>query len=312
MISVVIPTHQPDPAVLRRTLSGLRQQSHPAADWELVVIDNASTPPVSETFDPVRGPAATRIIREEQLGLTAARLRGFRESRSDLIILVDDDNVLAPDYLATAARFAAVHPEVGVWGGRSLPEYATTPPRWFAALGISLGCRDLGDSVLIEPPPTGGKLTGYPAMSPIGAGMVLRRAVADEYRAALTERAGGAAITDRRGGSLSSGGDCDIVLTALGRGWAVAYDPALRLEHLIPAARLSFRYLSRMAYDSNKSWVQLLALHGISPWPRIDPRTVPLRQARAFFRLQAWRGRPAYIRWRGACGTFAGQASLKP
>ena len=42
----------------------------------------------------------------ERLGLTPARLRGIRESRGELLVFVDDDNVLERDYLEVALALA--------------------------------------------------------------------------------------------------------------------------------------------------------------------------------------------------------------
>lgn len=309
-VSVVIPSHNPDPERLGQVLAALQAQSLPVTDWELLVIDNASpNPDVFAGLNLAWHPRA-RVHHEAELGLTAARLAGIRASAGDLIVFVDDDNLLAPDYLAVAVQFVIEHPEVGAAGGRSLPVYAVQPPAWFDELGIPLGCRDLGPELLIEAPPPDRRIRRYPAAAPIGAGLVLRRAVATEYAETLAAVTPGDAITDRRGGRLSSGGDCEIVLVALKAGWAVAYVPGLRLSHLIPASRLQPEYLARLARESNASWVQLLERYALNPWKAIPAWTVPLRRARAYLRCRAWQGPAQRIRWQGACGRFEGQAAL--
>ena len=45
-----------------------------------------------------------RIVREEKLGLTHARVRGFQEAKGEIVVMVDDDNVLKPDYLERAVE----------------------------------------------------------------------------------------------------------------------------------------------------------------------------------------------------------------
>jgi GT2 family glycosyltransferase len=59
--------------------------------------------------------------------------------------MVDDDNVLAPDYLETAVRSAEDRPELGAFGGKCLPEFEHEPPEWLAARGKGLGLRDRGE-----------------------------------------------------------------------------------------------------------------------------------------------------------------------
>jgi hypothetical protein len=114
----------------------------------------------------------------------------------------------------------------------------------------------------------------------------------------------------RTGPSLSSGEDNHLVLSVAKSGYSVGYFPELVMTHLIPETRLRADYLGQLNYGIAKSWVQLLALHEMCPWNAVQPWTVPLRKLRAFFRYRAWAGAPEYIRWRGACGHFAGRSLI--
>ena len=146
-----------------------------------------------------------RIVREEELGLTFARLRGFAEAKGDLIVMVDDDNVLAPDYLETAIKIVREHPMLGAFGGKCLPEFEVEPEGWVASVTSGLGLRDRGDRQEFFPEAAvaeGGKvgrLEGwkvkravreFPDCAPIGAGMVLRREAARAYAERLCRRSG--------------------------------------------------------------------------------------------------------------------------
>lgn len=299
LLSVIIPTHNPDAPRLRCTLAGLRAQSLPADQWELIIVDNASAPAVSLPILSSIAPANTRLVREAEPGLTHARRRGFAEACGEFLVLVDDDNVLAPNYLAQVAALFAIHPSVGALGGRSIPEFERKPPTWWQPEFDGLiACRDLGSEPLFS-----SGTREYPACAPIGAGMALRRAAA---RAWLADPTAGS-LPDRRGGELTSGGDNDIILTVLAAGWAVAYFPALTLTHLIPAGRVEAAYLARLNRGIAKSWMQVLRKHGVNPWPPVAAWTVPLRQGKAWFSHRAWSGPAAFIRWQGACGHFEGR-----
>ena len=92
-----------------------------------------------------------RVVREDKLGLTFARLRGFAEAKGELIVMVDDDNVLAPDYLKTAVRIAEKHPMLGAFGGKCLPEFEVEPPEWLKGITSGLGLRDLGEEPVVYP-----------------------------------------------------------------------------------------------------------------------------------------------------------------
>lgn len=304
-VTVLLLTHNPHPERLRRTLASLRHQTLPVRHWEAIVVDNASSPPLHREILPKESPAALRVVVEPRLGLSHARRRGIVEARGKLIVMVDDDNVLDPGYLEQAVRLATAHPRTGAFGGRSLPEFEVPPPDWAREFFGMLALRDLGPQPIIAPaesPPH-----TYPACGPIGAGMVLRLEAARTWFSAPD---GG--FSDRRGGELTSGGDNDIVLTVFGAGWDVAYFPTLTLTHLIPSGRLESEYLARLNRGIQKSWVQVLASHGVCPWPRITPRTVKFRQLKTWWTLRAWSGAAARIRWQGACGHFEGRALLKP
>src|ERR1700746_4111324 len=99
--SVVICSHNPRPQYLRRVLDALRNQTLPKERWELLLVDNASTDSLATAWD-LSWHRLGRHIRERELGIARARLRGIKATQTELIVFVDDDNVLAPDYLSEA------------------------------------------------------------------------------------------------------------------------------------------------------------------------------------------------------------------
>jgi glycosyltransferase involved in cell wall biosynthesis len=306
-LTVVIPTHNPDAGRLIRTLAGLKAQTLAPECWETVLIDNASSAPILLESFGNEAPANLRLIRESQLGLTAARRRGFNEAHAPLLVLVDDDNVLAPDYLQHVVRIFTAHPKVGAIGGRSLPEFESAPAPELHEFSPLLALRDPGGEPRISRGlrPDGAKINEYPvAAAPIGAGMAIRSEAARQWMGTNM----GGSITDRRGGELTSGGDNDIVFSIMEHGWEVAYFPELALTHIIPASRLDERYLARLNRGIQRSWMQVLTKHGANPWPSIAAWTVPLRKLKAWVTYRAWSGPAARIRWHGACGHFEGRA----
>jgi glycosyltransferase involved in cell wall biosynthesis len=297
-ITAIVCTHNPHPGRFARTLEGLRRQTLPGAQWECLVVDNASTPAVGPA-----GLSNLRMVREPKPGLSHARRRGLGEAAGLLCVLVDDDNVLAPDYLEKALCIADAHPRVGAFGGRSLAEFEAAPADWQREFTTLLAVRDLGNEPLIAP--AAAAFLKYPPCAPIGAGMVLRREAAQAWLDSPS-----CSLTDRRGSDLTSGGDNDIVLTLCAAGWDVAYFPELFLTHLIPSSRLAPGYLARLNEGIQRSWVRVLSLHGQRPWTPIAHWTVPIRSARAWIREGAWRGPAQRIRWRGAHGRFLGRADI--
>jgi len=62
------------------------------AKWDLFVVDNASETRLAGDWDLSWHPhnPRSRHVREDELGLTPAHLRGIRESRGDLLVFVDE------------------------------------------------------------------------------------------------------------------------------------------------------------------------------------------------------------------------------
>lgn len=308
-LSVILPSHNPHRGRLARTLAGLRAQTLPAAYWETVLVDNASSPEVKAEEIVDLAPDNLRIVRETRLGLTPARRCGFSEAAGELIVMVDDDNVLAPDYLEQVVALLDSNPKIGALGGRSVGEFETPRPGWWQPeFDGLLACRDLGSMPLVCESLLNPRTARneYPLCAPIGAGMALRRAAMSLWLSDSTTDT----LPDRQGGSLSSSGDNDIVLSVLRGGWHLAYFPSLSLTHLIPSGRLQAGYLARLNRGIARSWVQVLAKHNANPWRPIAVWTIPLRQLKAWFTYRAWVGPVEHIRWQGACGHFEGLSSV--
>lgn len=304
-VSVIIPTHNPHAERLGRTLKALKDQTHPVNNWELILVDNASSPAVNIANFVGFIPTNLRLVVEPKLGLTAARRRGFAEASGELIVLVDDDNELAPDYLAHVVAIFENHPGIGSIGGTVSPEFEATPPQWMREFDGILACRDYGSKPHItqgnQRSPKG--LPEYPAFAPIGAGMAIRRQALQPW----LDDTKADTLSDRRGKELTSGGDNDIIFTLAENGWAVGYFPELSLKHLISAGRTTTEYLGRLNHGIQKSWIHLLDKHKANPWSSIPAWSVPLRKAKAWATYRVWTSQAAYVRWRGACGHFEGR-----
>ena len=258
-ISVVICTHNPRDDYFPRVLGALRAQTLATEKWELLVVDNLSNPAVGERFDLSWHPQA-RLIREDKLGLTPSRLRGIRETRGEILTFVDDDNVLDPDYLEQALRFAAEKPFVGSWSGHCRGEFEGTPPEWTRRYWGNLSIRDVPRDIWSN-------LPRLPETHPYGAGMCVRRAVALHYLK-LRQEGRRRMQMDRAGTSLLSGGDNDLAACACDLNMGVGLASALKLTHLMPRERMTVDYHVRLADGITYSSVILDAERGIVTPPR--------------------------------------------
>jgi glycosyltransferase involved in cell wall biosynthesis len=287
-LSVVICTHNPRQDYLERTLASLQAQTLARDRWELLVVDNASDPPVANAHS-LSWHANGRHVREDELGLTPARIRGIRESLGPVILFVDDDNVLTPHYLATTVKLMAEHGRLGVIGAaRILPEFEVPPAAELGPYLEMLALRDVPRDHWSNDPRDN--------IVPWGAGLVVRREVAEALVREVSFSAERKAL-DRSGTALNSGGDDDFSWVACATGWGKGLFRELELTHLIAAKRLEKEYLLRLAEGHSFSAALLLHVHGHPP-PKLEvpgtPRDVltwllKLRPGRAWLAFRTWR-----------------------
>lgn len=254
MLSVIICAHNPRRAFLERVLQALQEQTLPREQWEFVLVDNASQTPLREQYDLAWHPRG-RIVREEALGLTMARLCGIRETTGEVLVFVDDDNLLDRNYLAEVLRLAGEWPPLGVWGGRIEPEWESPPAEWTRPYWPYLALNFLDR-------PKWGNVTGSLEAAPCGAGLVLRRAVAEAYATGVRTNEKRQKL-GRRGDMLTSGEDTDIVLTATDLGYGFGVFPSLKLTHIIPAGRVAEDYLVRLYKGVQYSLFIVKAMRGL-------------------------------------------------
>jgi glycosyltransferase involved in cell wall biosynthesis len=259
-ISVIICTHNPRLEYLHRTLEALGSQSLEYADWEILLIDNSSHEPLASRVDLSWHPLG-RHIREEELGLTPARMRGIAEAKGDLLVFVDDDNVLRCDYLEVASRISETHPYLGAFGGSIEAEFEVAPDPRFQSLLPGLAIR----------PVIGTKWANFGIVSvPYGAGLCVTAKVAQTY-AGNTNASEIRRSLDRRGSSLMGGGDLDLAMTSYDLGMGVGLFGDLGVTHLIDKRRLSPEYLRRVYVEGTYSSHIVRYLHGGTALPCRGP-----------------------------------------
>jgi glycosyltransferase involved in cell wall biosynthesis len=240
-LTVIICTYNPRREVIDQTLAALRAQTLPLAQWELLIIDNASTNGVPAALDLSWRPHA-RLLRESTLGMAAVRQRAFAEvlaGESRVLLFVDDDTLLAPDYLATGLALAAQDSRLGCWGGQLLPRYEIDPPDWFPPFQKYLAIFPLDHDLVAD------AYNGNYDYLPPGAGMFLRRKLV-EYYFALNMTDPLRLMLGAKGNYLLRGEDTDLALSAYDCGLRTGRFQVLRLTHLISKDRVTLEYLERL------------------------------------------------------------------
>jgi glycosyltransferase involved in cell wall biosynthesis len=234
-ISAVICTHNRSD-YLERALVSLASQSLPSEDYEVLVVDNASS---DDTADVVRAFAERvpnlRYLREERLGLSWARNTGAEACSAPYLAYLDDDARAAQDWLEQLlCVFETATPSPACIGGRVWLDWGTEPPAWLPPSYYSVYTYvDHGDE---------DRLLGEREYL-VGANIAFRRD-------ALLDLGGFDTNLGRKGTVLLSGEESAVVGKLRERGLAVYYSAGAAVWHAVPPARRRRRWLwSRMFWD---------------------------------------------------------------
>jgi glycosyltransferase involved in cell wall biosynthesis len=242
-LTVALCTYNPRPDLITRAVRAVvAQLADLGGEAQLLIIDNHSDPPLRDA-DYLRA-LPLEIIQEPVQGLTAAKEAAIRHARGEVILFVDDDNIVAPGYLREVVK-AFADPTLGVLGGSVVPEFESEPPGWLSAFEEQLAIRRYPADLIVE-------TTGLPYTDkfPIGAGSSVRRSLGLAY---LADAEATGRIEGRRGRSLSSGEDVDLDLFAISSGYKLKVVGSLSLIHVIPAARTTEEYITRLVISNLRS-----------------------------------------------------------
>lgn len=107
-VSVIIPTYN-SINTINETLQSVRNQTY--RNYEIVVVDDGSTDDTVEllrTFDDII------LVTQTNQGVSAARNRGVKEAKGDLIAFLDSDDLWHPQKLEIQINQAEKLKEFGI------------------------------------------------------------------------------------------------------------------------------------------------------------------------------------------------------
>lgn len=123
---------------LRDLLLDLLAQRGLTSEWELLVVDDGSPRPVAESIADLcaRFLAPVRLLRQANRGGPAARNAGARAARGDLLLFLDQDLRVAPDFLAShrAAQALAGPAAISAYYHNRLAEREGPFSTWYASM----------------------------------------------------------------------------------------------------------------------------------------------------------------------------------
>ncbi|MBI3160565.1 MAG: glycosyltransferase family 2 protein [Chloroflexi bacterium] len=105
IVSVILPTHN-RAALVQHSIRSVLAQTY--TDYELIVVDDGST---DGTEAALAQDGRLRYVRQANAGPAAARNRGLRLARGELITFLDDDDLYEPEKLAEQVGFFETHPD---------------------------------------------------------------------------------------------------------------------------------------------------------------------------------------------------------
>jgi GT2 family glycosyltransferase len=135
-VSVVIPTYNRKKQ-LENVLKALEEQTFSFEDFEVVVVSDGSQDGTNEYLETLETPLNLVPVLQENQGVAAARNRGFKDSRGEIVLFIDDDVVPTPQLICEHLRIhRSTEDDVVVIGPMlSPPDFQLSPwTQWEQAM----------------------------------------------------------------------------------------------------------------------------------------------------------------------------------
>jgi glycosyltransferase involved in cell wall biosynthesis len=101
-------------AYLRETLQSVTAQSEDS--WELVVVDNGNSDTIADIVREFLDDSRVRLLRQENKGYTGGISAAADVAVGDYLSVLDSDDLLEPQFVATMVDFLERHPEADAVG----------------------------------------------------------------------------------------------------------------------------------------------------------------------------------------------------
>jgi glycosyltransferase involved in cell wall biosynthesis len=233
--------------LLRQTLEALTRLRVPTQlTWELLVVNNASTDATDQVIAEFAGRLPIRGTHESQAGLSHARNRALRESRSDLLLFTDDDVIVDENWLTEFVDAATRNPQAAAFGGPIEP--------WFPSRI---------DPVYLQAFPI--VASGFCGIDH-GSNERFLKHDEDVYGACMGfRRSQMRGLTfDPELGCLRDSGrvgeEVDLLARLRDAGGRVLWVPTMKLRHYVDPGRATLPYLRRYHDQKGQLWVRSLGV----------------------------------------------------
>lgn len=237
-VSIIICCHNSERRIAN-VLSHLQLQGFDRKiDWEIILVDNASTDNTAITAMQVwdKKPLTfLKVVDERKPGLIYARLTGVQEARYDIVSFIDDDNWVEPRWIEKVFAIFENDKMIGACGGKPFAGFEKDAPAWFTKFQGNFAIGDQQEE------------SGYIHENRSflwGAGLSVRKNLFLE----IQKKGYRWTMIGRKGNLLLAGDDSEICKAVLLMGYKLYYEKGLTLVHYMPEERLTDKKLTGMNY----------------------------------------------------------------
>ncbi len=203
---------------------------------EIIVIDNGSTIPYKLKNKALKDKVNIKIVHlKKSLELGAARSIGVLLSSGDIVIFLDDDAIVVPEWLKSFKE--AFKNGCDIATGPCRPYYLGKPPSWWNEK-IHGGFVGVGNYYHVS--------SGNPLLYVKGGNMAVRKKVFENVGLFKPH-------LGRVRGKLLSGEESDFVVRAMRKSFSICYVPGAVMYHKIYPYKLSFRYILKHSWNGGVS-----------------------------------------------------------
>ncbi len=129
LVSVIIPVYNREKYVAHALESVFKQNYRP---FEVILVDDGSTDNTAQIIGKYDN---VQYIYQTNQGPASARNAGIVESRGEIIVFLDSDDLWPPNRMTVTDRYFQQHPEVGDVLGKEMMfvEHGSVAPPWVKA-----------------------------------------------------------------------------------------------------------------------------------------------------------------------------------
>jgi len=218
---------------LKKCLISLQRQTAPAEEYEILVVDNASSDSTVDAVQNFMGHGNVRYIYEPIIGLSRARNTGWKNAAGQYVGYIDDDAVAEDTWVASAVEvFTTVSPVPDWAGGPIELAWEKACPDWInEELMVPLGYVNWGKGAR--------PLT---VLERLGGGNSIYPKETLEAVGGFDERLG------REKNSLLSGEETQLQKRIEAKGGLLYYYPGIAVRHWVGKERIQAKWFYRRYY----------------------------------------------------------------